>query len=71
MPRVGFEPIIPVFEWAMTVHTLDCAATVTGSSVYIHNDKYKNLIHGFISQYNKQQYTTQPEEHARKRCQNF
>jgi hypothetical protein len=30
MPRVGFEPMIPGFEWAKTVHALDLAATVTG-----------------------------------------
>jgi hypothetical protein len=28
MPRVGFEPTIPVFEWAKTVHAIDRAATV-------------------------------------------
>jgi hypothetical protein len=28
MPRVGFEPTIPVFERAKTVHSLDRAATV-------------------------------------------
>jgi hypothetical protein len=27
---VGFEPTIPVFEWAKTVHVLDRAATVIG-----------------------------------------
>jgi hypothetical protein len=30
MPRVGFEPTIPGFERAKTVHALDCAATVIG-----------------------------------------
>jgi hypothetical protein len=30
MPEVGFEPMIPVFERAKTVHALDCAATVIG-----------------------------------------
>jgi hypothetical protein len=30
MPRVGFEPMILVFERAKTVHTLDSAATVIG-----------------------------------------
>jgi hypothetical protein len=30
MPQVGPEPTIPVFEWAKTVHALDCAATVMG-----------------------------------------
>jgi hypothetical protein len=28
MPWVGFEPTIPAFERAKTVHALDCAATV-------------------------------------------
>jgi hypothetical protein len=28
MPQVGFEPTIPVFEWAKIVHVLDLAATV-------------------------------------------
>jgi hypothetical protein len=30
MPHVGFEPTIPVFEQAKTVHALDYAATVIG-----------------------------------------
>jgi hypothetical protein len=30
MPRVGFEPTIPVFERAKTVHALDSAANVIG-----------------------------------------
>jgi hypothetical protein len=30
MPRVGFEPTIPVFERANTVHALDRAPTVIG-----------------------------------------
>jgi hypothetical protein len=30
MPQVGFEPTIPVFEWAKTVRALDRAATVMG-----------------------------------------
>jgi hypothetical protein len=30
MPQVGFEPTIPVFERAKTVHALDRAATVIG-----------------------------------------
>jgi hypothetical protein len=30
MPRVGFEPKIPVFELAETVHVLEIAATVIG-----------------------------------------
>jgi hypothetical protein len=31
MPQVGFEPTVPVFERAKTVHALDHAATVLGS----------------------------------------
>jgi hypothetical protein len=34
MPLVGFEPTIPVFERAKTVHTLDRVATVIGSISY-------------------------------------
>jgi hypothetical protein len=30
MPRVEFEPKIPVFERAVMVHALDCAATLIG-----------------------------------------
>jgi hypothetical protein len=30
MPLVGFEPTIPAFERAKTVHALDRAATVIG-----------------------------------------
>jgi hypothetical protein len=30
MPQIGFEPTIPMFEWAKTVHALDRAAIVIG-----------------------------------------
>jgi hypothetical protein len=30
MPRMGFEPKIPVFERLKSVHALDLAVTVTG-----------------------------------------
>jgi hypothetical protein len=33
MPRVGFEPTIPVFERAKTLHSLDRAAIVIGTCV--------------------------------------
>jgi hypothetical protein len=33
MPRVGFEPAIPVFERANEVHALDHAATVIGETL--------------------------------------
>jgi heme oxygenase len=36
MLQVGFEPTIPVFERAKTVHALDRAATVIGS-YYCHS----------------------------------
>jgi hypothetical protein len=29
MPRVGFEPTIPVFERAMTIHALDEATVIS------------------------------------------
>jgi hypothetical protein len=32
MPRVAFEPTIPVFERAKTAHALDHATTVFGTS---------------------------------------
>jgi hypothetical protein len=34
MPRVGFEPMIPVFERVKIVHALVRAATVKGRGVY-------------------------------------
>jgi hypothetical protein len=34
MPQVGFEPTIPVFEQAKTVHALSRAVTVIGIYVY-------------------------------------
>jgi hypothetical protein len=43
MPRVGFEPKIPVFERAKTVHALDRAATVIGYTVILH--KFYILIY--------------------------
>jgi hypothetical protein len=33
MPSVGFEPTIPAFERAKTVHALDSAATVIGTLI--------------------------------------
>jgi hypothetical protein len=35
MPSVGFEPMIPAFERAKTVHALDRAATVIGYDLLI------------------------------------
>jgi hypothetical protein len=34
MPLVGFEPTIPALQQAKTVHALDRAATVIGSSPF-------------------------------------
>jgi hypothetical protein len=39
MPKVGFQPTIPKFERAKTVHALDRAATVIGDYTFI---KYKS-----------------------------
>jgi hypothetical protein len=33
MPRVGFEPTIPVFESAKTVHASDLSATLIGKNI--------------------------------------
>jgi hypothetical protein len=47
MPRVRFEPMIPVFERVKTVQALDRAATVIGSpSAY---EVLINLIHSLPS----------------------
>jgi hypothetical protein len=43
MPSVGFEPIIPVFERAKTLHALDRAATVIGLIV-INDLKWRLVI---------------------------
>jgi hypothetical protein len=42
MPRVGFEPTIPVFERAKTVHALDRAAVVIGNAPYRDVETDKN-----------------------------
>jgi hypothetical protein len=35
MPQMGFEPMIPVFKRAKTVHALDHAATAIGSYCFV------------------------------------
>jgi hypothetical protein len=35
MPLAGFEPTIPVFERAKTVHALDSEATVIGTTAHL------------------------------------
>jgi hypothetical protein len=38
IPRVGFEPTAPVFEWAKMVNALDRTATVIGTiRIFIHS----------------------------------
>jgi hypothetical protein len=41
MPRVGFEPMIQVFERVKTVHALDRAATVIG--IVSFNSKFHTI----------------------------
>jgi hypothetical protein len=45
MPRVGFEPTIPVFERAKKFHALDGAAIVIGLIYHTAPILYKD-IHG-------------------------
>jgi hypothetical protein len=40
MPRMGFEPTIPVFEWEKAIHALVSAATMIGL-VLFNNCKVK------------------------------
>jgi hypothetical protein len=35
IPRVGFEPTIPVFEWAKTVHALDALPLLSAEAIII------------------------------------
>jgi hypothetical protein len=47
MPRAGFEPNIPVFERAKTVHALDREATVIGNCqgiVYVFMYTYASTV---------------------------
>jgi hypothetical protein len=46
MPQVGFEPTIPVFKRAKTLHALDRAATVIGALyIYIYTCyKYEHVL---------------------------
>jgi hypothetical protein len=53
MPRVGFEPMVPVFEREKTVHALDRAATMIGQlypTLRLNNiaSPLKNSFEGFI-----------------------
>jgi hypothetical protein len=55
MPLVGFEPTIPAFERAKTVHALDRAATVidifipTGYQIPVHSIILQNELFGLIA----------------------
>jgi hypothetical protein len=45
MSRVGFEPTIPVFEWAKAVHALDRTAAVIGMMIIIIIIIIMKLVH--------------------------
>jgi hypothetical protein len=51
MPGLGFEPTIPVFERAKTVHALDCAATVIGTTLnrMVNNELSRLWKHMFVA----------------------
>jgi hypothetical protein len=42
MPRVGFEPTIPVFEWAKTVRASDRSSSLNSSSGQYVSQAHKN-----------------------------
>jgi hypothetical protein len=44
MPQVEFEPTIPVFDRAKTVHALDRAATVIGNGTILTRAKERIAI---------------------------
>jgi hypothetical protein len=47
MPRVKFEPTVPLFELAKMVHALDRAATLIGSAPchhMLHSLKYRHVV---------------------------
>jgi hypothetical protein len=50
MPRVGFEPIIPVLEQAKTVHASDGAATVIGYIKYTEEKLSFNIRPNLVNQ---------------------
>jgi hypothetical protein len=43
MPRVGFQPTIPLLERAKTVHALDRALTMIGWDLLLPNGTYSHL----------------------------
>jgi hypothetical protein len=44
MPRVEFEPTIPVFERPKTVHALDSMATVIGWNICLPPPKLTDVL---------------------------
>jgi hypothetical protein len=53
MPRLGFDPTIPVFERAKTVHALDRAATVIGDIKNMQTCKCDSVSHAPITKHGK------------------
>jgi hypothetical protein len=51
MPRMGFEPTIPVLEWAKRFHALDRAATVIGTNARSCAKCLKQVAHAVNGQY--------------------
>jgi hypothetical protein len=51
MPRVGFEPTIPVFERPKTVHALDGAATVIGMKLESLNENLTQHVLQMITKF--------------------
>jgi hypothetical protein len=49
MPRVGFQPRVPVFEWVKTFHALDSAATVIGSPTSSNRNTIWSISICFVS----------------------
>jgi hypothetical protein len=62
MPRVGFEPTVPAFERAKTIHASDRAVTVIGCThfTFIKN-RMKNIysrptsLHSIVNRFRTQQ----------------
>jgi hypothetical protein len=49
MPRVRFEPTIPVVEWPKTFHALDLVATVTDNQIFLSNILESDIPIGYLS----------------------
>jgi hypothetical protein len=57
MPQVGFEPTIPVFKRAKTVHALDGEAIVIGTAKYSNSKQHSITIFSEINETNSLSYT--------------